>query len=89
MNTKYTDSHTEFVTSFNPAISHRPSSLRDITRDQPDYWTALMSAFLVACMLAALAICSWQVDDWKTSQASNVQPAVANHEFSVNGQHTF
>ena len=89
MNTKYTDSHIEFVTNFNAAVSRRPASFRVISRDQPDYWTALMSAFLVVCMLAALAICSWQIEDWKSAQTINAEPAVANQEFSVSGQHTF
>ena len=89
MNPKDTAARLPFLTNFAPADSRRPSSVRIISRDQPDYWTALMSAFLVVCMLAALAICSWQVEDWKNAQAVNAQPAVADHGFSVNGQRTF
>lgn len=89
MNTKHSDARSEFVTDFNTAV-HSRSGLRDALRDQPDYCTALMSAFLVVCLLTALAMCSWQVEDWQNTRTASAQPAaVANVGFSVNGQHTF
>ena len=88
MNSKHPESRNELFTNFNTSI-HSHSGLRDALRDQPDYWTALMSAFLVACLLSALAMCSWQVEDWQNTRTTTTQSTVANQGFCVNGQHTF
>ena len=69
------------------SLSH--SLLRSACQDDRDYLTPVLSAFLVACMLVALAMCSVQVGDWKTSPAPGSPTTVAAGSFSVSGQHVF
>lgn len=67
-----------------------PRSQRCATcRDESDYLTPVLSAFLVVCMLVALTMCSLQVGHWKTAHAPSSQTTVAAGSFSVSGQHVF
>ncbi len=90
MNPSFSNSDTGHLSPFDPATSLSSSRLREATLDKPDYWTALLSASLVGCMLMAMAICTWSVSDWNGTKSIDAQPAVATTCVpSVRQQHTF
>lgn len=89
MNTNHPTSQANSIAQFDPADSLSNSRLQAACRAEPDCWTAVLSAFLVACLLAALAICTLSVDGWQNTQPAAAQPVVSTDTFAVDGQHTF